>query len=271
MASRLSDKWKQSVVVENRPGASTIIGTQTVATAPADGYTLLLTSFGFTTVQFRKQPLPYDVKALAPIYQVATSPLTLYVTQDLPVKSVDELVAYAKAKPKTLMFASSGIASSPHIGAELFAGQNGIEITHVPYKGTSPAVADLLPGHVHAIWGAPSLMSYVTAGKLRVLAVANAKRLTNHPEVPTTGELGHPNFIAASWYGMFLPAATPADIQDKIYADIKEIGATQGLKDALLKIGLEPSKMTREEFAAFLVAERSKWGDVIKTRNINIE
>ncbi|MGD9802407.1 MAG: Bug family tripartite tricarboxylate transporter substrate binding protein [Hyphomicrobiaceae bacterium] len=271
VASRLSDKWKQSVVVENRPGASTIIGTQTVATAPADGYTLLLTSFGFTTVQFRKQPLPYDVKALAPIYQVATSPLTLYVTQDLPVKSVDELVAYAKAKPKTLMFASSGIASSPHIGAELFAGQNGIEITHVPYKGTSPAVADLLPGHVHAIWGAPSLMSYVTAGKLRVLAVANAKRLTNHPEVPTTGELGHPNFIAASWYGMFLPAATPADIQDKIYADIKEIGATQGLKDALLKIGLEPSKMTREEFAAFLVAERSKWGDVIKTRNINIE
>jgi len=258
-------------VVENRPGASTIIGTQTVATAPGDGYTILLTSFGFTTVQFRKHPLPYDVKALTPLYQLATSPLTLYVTQNLPVKSVDELIAYAKAKPKDLMFASSGIASSPHIGAELFAAQNGIEITHVPYRGTSPAIADLLPGHVHAIWGAPSLMAYVTSGKLRVLTVANAKRLTNYPDVPTTAKLGHPNFVAASWYGMFLPAAVPADVRDKIYADVKEIGATQSLKDALLKIGLEPANLTREEFAAFLDAERSKWGEVIKARNINIE
>jgi tripartite-type tricarboxylate transporter receptor subunit TctC len=271
VASRLSDKWGSPVVVENRPGASTIIGTQSVSSAPADGHTLLLTSFGFTTVQFRQQPLPYDVKSLTPLFLVATTPLTLYVTQSLQPKTIGELLAYAKEKPGGLMFASAGIASSPHIGAELFAAQNGIEITHIPYRGTAPALVDLIGGHVHALWGSPSLMPHVASGKLRVLAVASTKRLTKAPEVSTTPELGYPNFIAASWYGMFLPAATPAGVRDKIYNALKDISAQQEFKDALLKVGLEPSSMTREEFSAFLDSERTKWGEVIKSRNINIE
>lgn len=198
VAARLSDKWKQPAIVENRAGAGTVIGTEAAAKANPDGYTLLLTSFGFTTIQFGQKELPYDPASLLPLVRVAISPLILYVNPQLPVKTLMEMVAYTKARPGQMMFGSSGNGSSPHVTAELFAAANGMEITHVPYKGTAPALTDLVGGRLHGYWGTLGLMPHAKEGKMRALAVANNTRLIGAPELPTTAETGMPGFLAAS-------------------------------------------------------------------------
>ena len=271
IAVRLNEMWKQPVVVENRAGGGTLIGTAAVAKAPADGYTLLLTSFGYTTNHILVPNLPYDPASLAPVTLIGTAPNVLYVHPSLPVTTPRDLVKFSKAKPRQLLIASSGNASSPHIAAELFASVTGVEITHIPYKGTSPALLDLLGGRVHGIFDTMQSMQYAETGKLRVIAVASKQRLTQAPKVPTFEESGVPDVISASWFGFFVPAQTPVPIQRKIYDDIRQVLGLKDMREKIIQTGLEPAAMTREEFAAFLDSEFKKWGNVIRTRNIKLE
>ncbi|HSQ03171.1 MAG TPA: tripartite tricarboxylate transporter substrate binding protein [Burkholderiales bacterium] len=270
-AAALGERWKQSVLVDNRPGGGTIVGTAAAAKAAPDGYTLLLTSFGFTTNQILISDLPYDPAALAPVTLVGTAPNVLYVHPSVPARTPKEVIDYAKSRPKGILLASSGNASSPHIAAELFASLTGIEMTHVPYKGTGPAMIDVLGGRVHGIFDTMQSMPYAKSGKLRVIAVANSKRLSTAQDLPTFAEFGIPQLISASWFGFFVPARTPPEIQKKVYDDVRSILAPADMREKIVQAGLEPASMTREEFTAFLDSELKKWGHVIRTRNIKLE
>jgi len=271
LGARLGEAWKQPVLVENRAGGGTIIGTAAVAKAAPDGHTILLTSFGFTTNQILVASLPYDPASLRPVTLVGTAPNVLYVHPSVPVGTSREVIEYAKKKPREMMFASSGNASSPHIAAELFASMTGVEITHVPYKGTGPAMIDMLAGRVHAIFDTMQSMPYAKAGKLKPIAVANKRRLALAPELPTFEEAGLANFTSASWFGLFVPAMTPAQVQRKIYDDVRQILDTPGMRERIIQTGLEPAMTTPEEFGAFLKSELDKWGTLIRARNIRLE
>ena len=212
VALRLADKWKQPVIVDNRPGAGTVIGTAAAARAPGDGYTLLITAFGFTANQVLVPNLPYDPKALAPLAILADSYSYLYVNAAVPVNNVPELIAYGKANPGKLTFASSGNGSSPHIAAELFAWRTGIDMIHVPYKGNGPAINDLVGGQVTALFDTVATMSFVNSGKLKVLGIASPKPISRAPDIVPIAKSGVPalaDFTAGSWFGMLLTASTP--------------------------------------------------------------
>ncbi|MDO8276809.1 MAG: tripartite tricarboxylate transporter substrate binding protein [Burkholderiaceae bacterium] len=271
LARKLEDKWKQPVVVDNRPGAGSVIGTDAAAKADPDGHTLLLTSFGFVTNQILMRNLPYDPASLAPLMRLAMAPNILYVTSSVPGTTAKEVAEYARSKPGQLSFASTGNGSSPHIVAEMFAVMAGATITHVPYKGTAPAVTDLLGGHVQAIFGTMSLMPNTKDGKLRALTVANPTRLIGAPQVPTTAESGLPGLLSASWYGLFLPAKVDPALRQKIYADLRDVANQEETRQRLIQIGLEPATLDSNQFGAFLKAEHTKWGDVIRQRNIRLD
>ena len=271
LAVELGNKWKQTVVVENKGGGGTTIGTGQVSRAPADGHTLLFTSTGFVTNQVLMKSLPYDSATLSPIAMGATAPNVLYVHPSLPVKSVKELVAYAKAHPEALKFASTGNGSSPHLTAELLAAQTGITMIHVPYKGAGPALADLLAGHVNAMFHFPASLALEKEGKLRALAVASDERLHNAPDLPTFTEAGVEGVVSSSWFGFFAPAATPEAVKDKIYRDVDEALKSPKVKEYVNESGLTVTPMTRAEFVGFISAERDKWARVIKERNIKTE
>lgn len=271
MAAAMGERWGQSVIVENRPGGGTIIGTTAAAKAQPDGYALLLTSFGYTTNQILVSDLPYDPAALSAVILVGTAPNVLYVHPRLPVHTAQDIIEYAKSHPKEMTFASSGNASSPHIAAELFASVAGIEMTHVPYKGTGPAMLDLLGGRVQGIFDTMQSMAYAKAGKLRAIAVANSRRLSQAPELQTFAEQGMPSIVSASWFGFFTQRKVPSAIQTKLYEDMRKILESPGMRARVVQAGLEPSLLTREEFATFLDAELKKWGHIIRTRNIRLE
>ena len=271
LARKMEDKWKQPVVVDNRPGAGSAMGTELAAKSEPDGHTLLITSFGYVTNQILMRNLPYDPNALAPVGRLAIAPNILYVTPAVPAPTLKEVEDYARARPGELSFASSGNASSPHIVAEMFASMTGTTITHVPYKGTAPAVTDLIGGHVKAIFGTMSLMPHTREGKLRAIAVANDKRLTNAPQLPTTAEMGMPALVSASWYGLFVPARVPPAVRQRIAADLREIADSPDTRQRLLEIGLEPAVMDSEQFSGFLRAEHDKWSRVIRERNIKLD
>lgn len=270
-AAALSERWKQSVLVDNRPGGGTIVGTAAAAKAPADGYTVLLTSFGFTTNQILISDLPYDPTSFAPVTLVGTAPNVLYLHPTVPARTSREVIEYAKSRPKGALFASSGNASSPHIAAELFASVTGIEMTHVPYKGTGPAMIDVLGGRVDGIFDTMQSMPYAKSGKLRAIAVANAKRLSTAPDLPTFAEQGVTEMVSASWFGFFIPRKTPPEAQKKFYEDVRSVLAPPEMRERVVQAGLESALLTREEFTAFLDAELRKWGRVIRARNIRLD
>lgn len=274
VALRLADKWKQPVVVDNRAGAGTVIGTAAAARAPGDGHTLLITAFGFTANQVLVPNLPYDPRALAPLSMLADSYSYLYVNAAVPANNVPELIAYAKANPGKLTFASSGNGSSPHIAAELFAWRTGIDMIHVPYKGNGPAINDLVGGQVHALFDTVATMSFVNSGKLKVLGIGSPNTITRSPHVVPIAKSGVPalaDFTAGGWFGMFLPSSTPVDLQKKIYADVRSVLDTKDVHDAILKAGLEPSLMSQTEFAAYLKKNLDTWGPVIRERKIRLD
>jgi len=271
LATRLGEKWKQPVLVDNRPGGGTIVGTQAVVKAPADGHTLLLTSFGFTTNQIMVKNLPYDSRTLAPLNMVAVAPNVLYVHSTVPVSSVDELVKMAKANPGRLNFASSGNASSPHMAAELFASVTGTDLVHVPYKGTGPAMADVLGGQVTGIFDTMQSMQYVKSGKLKALAVATKKRLVEAPSLPTFAELGLPAMDMASWWGFFVPMETPALSRKKLFDDIQDVLLMPDIQAKISALGALPSVSGQAEFQRFLDSELARWTKVIRDRNIKLE
>lgn len=271
LAPRLAEKWGQNVIVENRAGGGTTIGTAYVARAPGDGHTLLMTAFGYIGNQIMVPNLPYDVKALTPLAMVTDSPSVLYVRASLPVNSLAELIAYGKANPGKLTFASSGNASSPHIAAEQFADMAGIQIVHVPYKGNGPAINDLLGGQVDALFDSPATMSHVATGKLKVLGHGYSAPNPRMPNVPPINKAGIPSlarFEAGGWFGIFIPSATPEALQTRIYQDVRAVLENKDLREALSRTGTDPRLMTRAEMAAYMQSELERWGPVIRSRNI---
>ena len=274
VAERLADKLGQPFVVENRGGAGGNIGAEAVATAEADGYTLMITAPPpLTTNLALYRNLPYDpVKAFAPVALLATVPIVLVVNPSLPVKNVGELVALAKAKPGTLNFGSAGIGSTNHLAGELLKSMTGIDIVHVPYKGDAPAMSDLVGGHIPMMFdNMPAALPQVQSKAIRAIAVAGAKRAAALPDVPTVAESGVPGFEAISWFGMVAPAKTPPSVLAKLQGAVTSILATPDMKTHLTQLGAEVGTVSGAEFGKFLADDRAKWTKVIQVSGAKVD
>jgi len=264
MQPTLSSLWGQPVIVENKPGAAGAIGGDFVAAAKPDGMTLLMSSTAGITAK--------NVDKLAPISLVSASPYVVVVNPKVPVSTIGELVEYAKRNPGKLSFGSSGTGAASHLSAELFKSMAGVEMLHVPYKGTGQAVTDLLGGQIDVMFSpAETVMQQVQAGRLKALAVTSARRFAVLPDLPTVAEAGVPGYEALGWFGLFAPAATPKDLVARISADVNKVLADPDVKRRMLAAGAEPSGMTPERFAAFVRAEMDKWTRLMKERGINPE
>lgn len=271
-ADKLADAWKQPVVVENKPGAGSSIGAAAVARSAPDGYTVLLGSVGMVTNQMLLKKLPYDPNQLVPLALVALAPNVLYIHPSIPANNVKEFVEYAKKNPGRVSFASSGVGSSPHLAAELFASKTGIDAIQVPYKGTGPAIADFLGGQVNAYFDTMQSMKYAKDGSIRALGVTTEKRIADAPELPTIEESGVASgVISSSWFGFFAPAATPADVQKQIVDTLRSIAQDQGMKVVVSEMGLIPDFQDQAQFKQFIQNESTKWGEVIRSQNISIQ
>ena len=274
VAQKLSESWGQQVVVDNHPGAGGNIGSDIVAKASPDGYTLLMGTVGTHAINpslYAK--MPYDhVKDFVPVILVAGVPNVLVVNPSLPVKSVQELIAYGKANPGKLNYASSGNGTSIHLSGELFKTMTGVEMTHVPYKGSSPALTDLMGGQVQLMFdNLPSSLSFIKAGKLRALAVTSAGRSAALPELPTLAESGLPGFEASSWFGILAPAGTPKAIVDKINGAVVAWLATPEAKEKLSSQGAIAAGGFPDAFAKHIAAESAKWAKVVKASGAHVD
>jgi tripartite-type tricarboxylate transporter receptor subunit TctC len=270
VGQKLSEKWGQPVVVENKVGASGNIGIGEVARAAPDGYTLGLAPTGNLTVNPFLFKLPFDTaKDLAPITLLATSPNVLVVHPSVPVKNFRELVAYAKTNPGALNFASPGEGSGAHLAGELLNLEAGIRTTHVPYKGIASAVNDLLGGQVQMMFaGISTVLQYVKSGKLVAIAIVTPQRSPQLPDVPTVIESGIAGFDVTSWYGLVARAGTPPEVIQKIQRDVAEVLSNEELSGKLAALGLEPSGNTPAEFERQIAAESRKWGDIVQRAGI---
>ncbi len=267
LGQKLAEAWGQQVIVDNRPGAGGSIGAEAVAKAPHDGYTLLMAHIGTLAVNPALYPkLGYDpAKDFAPVSLVAIVPNVLVVHPSVPAKNVAELIEYARKNPGKLNYSSGGNGSAAHLAMEYFKLQTKTDIVHVPYKGTVPAVTDLIAGQVSlTMTGAPAVMPHAQSGKLRALGVSSATRLDAFPQVPTIAESGVPGFEATQWYGVVAPAGTPADIVAKLNAAIVQIMSSKEMKERLTTEGAIASVNSPEAFAAFIESERKRWAAVVK-------
>jgi tripartite-type tricarboxylate transporter receptor subunit TctC len=271
VGEKLTQKWKQPVIVENKVGASGNIGMAEGARAAPDGYTLVLAPTGNLTVNPTLFPkLPFDTHAdFTPVTLLAQSPNVLVVHPSVPAKTFKELIAYAKANPDKLNFASPGTGSGAHLAGELLNVEAGIKAQHVAYKGLAPAVNDLLGGNVQMMFaGVSTVLQHVRTGKLVAIAIASPKRNSQLPDVPTVAESGLPGFDVTSWYGIVARAGTPPDIVRKLNHDMVEAVQMEDVKAKLAGLGLEPVGNTPEEFAALIKADSAKWSDVIRRAGI---
>jgi tripartite-type tricarboxylate transporter receptor subunit TctC len=270
LGQKLSEMWGQPVVIDNRPGGSTIIATDVVAKSAPSGYTLLVTTAPFTIVPSLIDKLPYDpVKDFEPITLINTTPLVAVVNLSVPAKSIQELIALAKAKPGVLNFGSAGNGGSNHLAGELFNTMAGVKMVHIPYKGNAPALTDLLGGHVDLVFnGIASALPLIKAGKLRALAVTSLTRSGALPDIPTLDEVGLKGFQAAAWNGLSAPAHTPKDVIRRINADVLKIIRSPEFVEHLKAEGSDPVGDSPEQFAAFLREETAKWNKVIQFANI---
>jgi tripartite-type tricarboxylate transporter receptor subunit TctC len=271
---KLSERWSQTVLVDNRVGASGNLGAELVSKAPADGYTLLMGgaphAINMSLFRVNRYDLAKDLAAIAP---VATFPLLIAVHPSLPVKSVKELVALAKARPGELNFGSAGNGSPNHLSMELFKTMAGVSMTHIPYKGGSgQVVTDLLAGHVQiASLGFPPSMPFVKAGKLRAIAVTSVKRSPMLPEVATVSEGGLSGFEVSSWFGLFGPAGMPKDVIAKVHADVANALAAADTRERLAALGAEPMNRSPEDFGRFVRDEIAKWAKVVKVSGATVD
>ena len=270
VAQKLNEMWGQPVIVDNRPGGSTVIGTDVVAKAPPDGHTLLVTPAPFTIVPSLTRKLPYDPqKDFEPITLINTTALVVVVHPGVPAKSIKELIALAKSRPGALNYGSSGSGGSNHLAGELFNAMAGVKMIHVPYKGNAPALTDLLGGHVDVVFnGLTSALPFVKSGKLRALGVTSLKRSATLPDVPTLDEAGLRGFQAVAWNGLTAPAKTSKATIDKINADVVKIVHSPELVEKLKAEGSDPVGSSVDEYARFLRDETTKWNKVIKSANI---
>ena len=273
IAQKLSDSLGQQVVVDNRPGASGIIGTDIVAKAQPDGYTALMMSLTFTVNPSLFSRLPYEtVRDFTPVTLVASAPLMLVVHPSLPAKSVPEFIAYAKANPGKLNFGSGGPGTTPHLAGEMLKTMAGIQVTHIPYKGGAPALADLIGGQIQFMCeNIPGTLPFARAGKLRALAVTDLKRSPLLPELPTLDEAGLKGYQIVGWNGLFVPAGTPPVIVNKLHAEVVKALALPDVKERLATMGADGVGDTPQHFASFIKAEIPKWAKVVKDAGLKVE
>ena len=274
IAAKLGDYLGQPIVIDNRPGGFESIGAEAVAKAPPDGYTLLLATSAFTTIPALQPKLGYDaIKDLAPVALVASYPQVLVATAGLPMTSVQDVLALARANPGRLRYASAGAGSSSHLAAELFKSLTTVQLKHVPYKGSGPAIADLLGDRVQLMFTdmAP-VEAHVKGGKLKALAVTGPRRLPSALNVPTMLEAGVPDFDFVSWFGVMVPAGTPRVVVERLNADLRKTMANPEVRDKLVAtLGADTAVSTPEAFSALLRREIVTWMKVVKEMNIKVE
>ena len=274
IAQRLTAKWGQSVVVENRGGAAGIVGMEAAAKAKPDGYTFIMGNVGTTAINnslYRK--LPYDHEtAFAPINFVADLPLVMLAYPGLAAKTPKDIIAMAKADPGKVTFASSGAGGAPHLAAEIFEDMAGIKMLHVPYKGGGPAVTDLMAGHVNILFTTVlEAVGHVKSGKLRGMAVTSSARSPALPDVPTVAEAALPGYDTGSWIGLLAPAGTPQAIIDKIAADVRDIVSEPDTREKFISQGALPRAMSNAQFIALIAAEKKRYAKLIADKNIRTE
>jgi tripartite-type tricarboxylate transporter receptor subunit TctC len=273
MAPKLTELLGQQVVVENKPGAGGAIAIASVLQAPADGHTVSMCTTGSFSIQPHLGAMPFNPETdLVPVTQIANAPYVLMVHSSVPAKNVKEFVAYAKQNPGKLNFASSGNATGGHLAGEMFKTLAGVNLVHVPYKGTSQAIADLLSGQVQVIFDQPvSSMQYARTGQLRALAVGSLRRLAAYPDLPTVHESGVPNFDPVTWTGICAAKNTPPAVVARLQREFAKVLAMPEISAKLVADGLEPVGSSPEQFRDFLVADKAKWGRVIKQANVKAE
>jgi len=274
LSQQLSEVWGQQVLVDNRPGASTIIGAEQVAKSPPDGYTLLLTAeLTLVTVPHLYEKIPYDpLRDFAPVIALVSATQALVANPSLPVKTVKDLVALAKTKPGQLTYGSFGIGSTGHLNVEVLQAMTGARFNHIPYNGAGPAMNDVIGGHIDFMLAALSIVKgNVQAGKLHMIGVGSEHRSPEFPDVPTISESGVPGYEAKSWFGLVAPAGTPPDIIKKINQNVTSVISDRAFAEKyLVAQGLEPILGTSAQFAAFIRAETVKWGKVVKDANAKL-
>ena len=272
-AQKLTEAFNRPFVVENRPGAGGTVAYAQLAKAPADGHTLMGITGGFTITPHIYRKLPYDpAKDFTPIALVVRAPFVLAVHPSLPAKSVRDLLALAKAQPGALNCASAGLGSSTHMAFELFKALAGVKITHVPYKGTGPALVDAMAGQVHMLFGnVLSMFTHVKSGRLRALAVTTDRRSKVLPELPTIAESGVPAYENSTWHGWLAPAGVPPAIVNRLNAELVKAAQAPDLAEKLAADGGEGVSSTPEQFARLIATETARWGKVIKEAGITLE
>ena len=273
VGKRLGETLGEPIVVENRPGAGGNIGTDSVAKSAPDGYTLVSVGPGALIINPLLGKVPYDtMRDFAPVTIMAVAPNALVAHPSFPAKSVKDLVALAKQKPGAINYASGGTGSTPHLAAALFAVMAGVQLTHVPYKGTGPATADLVGGQVQiAFLGIPTVLPHIRSGKLRALAVTGARRSPELPDVPTVAEAGVPGYELSPWYGLLAPAGTPSAVVARLAAEATKIVREPAMREQLVAQGAEPAGGTPEEFARTLRSDAALWKKVVKDAGIRAD
>ena len=273
LAAKLQEALGQSVIVENKPGAGSNIGSEYVAKSAPDGYTLLVGSIANASNMVAYKNLNYDtLRDLVPVSQLMSAPSILAVHPSFPAKNLPELIALAKREPGRYAYASTGSGGSPHLAGELLKLRAGIDLIHVPYKGAAPAMSDLLGGQVHmAFQTALSAVPHLQSGQLRAIAVAANKRLAQLPNVPTMAEAGLAEVEVSSWNGLFAPAKTPPEIVARLHAETAKALASPEVREKLLAQGAEPIGSSPEEFRAYIRAEIDKWGKVVRASGLRID
>jgi len=274
VTQKMSGPLGQPVVVDNRPGANSILGSDLGAKAAPDGYTMLTVIAGYAAnVTLYQGKLPFDpLKDLVPVSLAGIAPLIMTVNNNLPAKDVKELIAYAKANPGKLNFGSSGIGAAAHLTCELFKQTAGIDMVHIPFKGTAPATTAVMAGDIQILVDTPSsMMTHVRGGKLRALGMFSAKRLTAFPDVPTIAEAGGPPLESSTWVLFMAPGGTPKPIIDRLAAETRKAINESEIKDRFTQLGIEPVGNSAEEAKRFLDAEVSKWARVINTAGVKAE
>ena len=274
LSSELQVLWGQSIILDNRPGAAGLIGTRQAVAASADGHTLLMASTGaiLTLAASHGGAEPYDIRRdLAPVSLVAAPPYIVVTHPSRPLHTAADIISYAKANPGKLSFGSSGVGSASHLSGALFAQMAGIDMLHVPYRGTGPAVTDLLGGRIDLMFSpALTVTPHITAGTLRVIGTTGAARSALFPDFPTVAETGLPNYASLGWFGMFAPQSTPDDIVRKISADIGTVLLLPQSKQKLAQEGAEPEPNSPHAFAAFVNADIAKWLDLAQQAGIKL-
>ncbi len=274
IGQKLGPALDTTIVIENRGGAGGSVGSEIAARAPADGYTLLGGTISSHAINVSLYPkLGYDpIKSFSPVVLIGSNPVVLIVKADSPYKTLQDILNAAKAKPKSISSASAGNGTSQHMTLELLAFKSGTQFIHVPYKGSGPAIQDVIGGQVDMMFDTTVVAGpHIQSGKVRAIAVSSAKRLDSLPNVPTIAESGVPGFEVVSWQGIFVPAGTPKPVIDKLHAETMKILQTTEIQDRLKSLGMQPSSMTPEQVSAFQKAEVDKWAQVIKAAGIKLE